>query len=161
MASPVQRLLASLLQGGTSQVALVHGDLVLAEPAALEVAAALAERHGGQVESYRRPPSLPALLQDLRTFSLFGAAKVVLAIDTAIFADRSGAADLIDDAEEALPAPRPAGAGGAASARKSGGAKGKADARSDDSRDGGEEAAPAESVLSARERLAASRLLQA
>ncbi len=99
MTEPVHRLLAALGQDGASQVALVHGDLVLAEPAALEVAEALAARRGGRVEAHRRPPGLGPLLQDLRTFSMFGAAKVLLAIDTFVFADRSAAADLVDEAE--------------------------------------------------------------
>jgi hypothetical protein len=134
VASPVDRvprIVAALGQGGdSSQVFLVHGDLVLAEPAALQIAEALAARYGGGVESYRRPLSLAPLLQDLRTFSLFGSAKVLLAIDTAALADRSAAADLVDDAEDALPLASAAGEG----------------------------RAPA---LSARERQAASRLMQA
>jgi hypothetical protein len=130
MADSVQRILSALGQGEPPQVFLVHGDLVLAEPAALQIAEALAARHGGGVESYRRPPSLGPLLQDLRTFSLFGSAKVVVAIDTASLADRSAAADLVDDAEEALPL-----AGAAAEGK--------------------------EPALSSRQRLAASRLMQA
>jgi hypothetical protein len=127
MSDPIARLTASLLGEAAGKVALVHGDLVLAEPAAARIAEALAGRYGARVESQRRPPSLGALLQDLRTFSLFGSGKVALAIDTAAFADRSAAADLVDDAEEALPLA------------------------------GGEP----ERQLAARERLAASRLLQA
>jgi hypothetical protein len=144
MTDPLHRLLAALGQGGasssTSQVFLVQGDLVLAEPAARKVAEALAAAGGGRVEPHRRPISLAPLLADLRTFSLFGSPKVLLAIDTAAFADRSAAADLVDDAEEALPL-----AGGAvAGAERQAGA-----------------AAGAGRRLSARERQAASRLLQA
>jgi DNA polymerase III subunit delta len=106
---------------------LVHGDLVLAEPAAERLAAALAAVSGAAAETYRRPPSLAPLLADLRTFSLFVPAKVVLAVDTAVLADRGAAAQLVDDAREALPLP----------------------AGFDDR------------PLTARERLAASRLLQA
>jgi hypothetical protein len=123
-------VLEALAQGDPLQVLLVHGDLVLAEPAALEIAETLAARHGARVESHRRPPSLAPLLQDLRTFSLFGSAKVLLAVDTAALADRSAAADLVDDAEEALPLGAAAAAGGSGPA------------------------------LSARERQAASRLMQ-
>jgi len=106
---------------------LVHGDLVLAEPAAERLAAALAAASGAAVETYRRPPSLGPLVADLRTFSLFVSAKVVLAVDTAVLADRGAAAQIVDDAREALPLP----------------------AGFDDR------------PLAARERLAASRLLQA
>jgi hypothetical protein len=118
MTEPVHRLLAALRQDGASQVSLVHGDLVLAEPAALEVAEALAARHGGRVEAHRRPPALGPLLQDLRTFSMFGSAKVLLAIDTFAFADRSAAADLVDEAEEALPLAGGAGPPAALSVRE-------------------------------------------
>ena len=106
---------------------LVHGDLVLAEPAAERLAAALATPTGAAVETHRRPPSLAPLLADLRTFLLFVPAKVVLAVDTAVLADRGAAAQLVDDAREVLPLPE------------------------------GFDDRP----LNARERLAASRLLQA
>jgi len=109
---------------------LVHGDLVLAEPAAERLAAALAmasRLEPAAVETYRRPPSLAPLVADLRTFSLFVPAKVVLAVDTAVLADRGAAAQLVDHAREALPLP----------------------AGFDDR------------PLAARERIAASRLLQA
>src|SRR5262249_10131554 len=69
--------------------------------------------------------SLAPLVADLRTFSLFLPAKVLLAVDTAVLADRGAAAQLIDDAREVLPL----GTG--------------------------------ERALSPRERVAASRLLQA
>ena len=74
---------------------------------------------------HRRPASLSPLLQDLRTFSLFATGKVLLASDSAVFADRSAAGELIDDAADVVPL--------------------AADGHS----------------LSARERQAASRLLQA
>ena len=110
---------------GGSAVFLLSGELVLAEPAAGRVAAALAATAGCEVEVHRRPPQLAPLFQDLRTYSLFSAAKVLLVVDSAVLADRSAAAELIDDAGEALPL-------------------------ADPDRD-----------LSGRERLAASRLLQA
>src|ERR1700680_4439360 len=118
MTESVHRVLAALRQDGASQVALVHGDLVLAEPAALEVAEAVAARHGGRVEPHRRPPGLGPLLQDLRTFSMFGSAKVLLAIDTFAFADRSAAADLVAEAGEALPLAGGAGPPAALSVRE-------------------------------------------
>ncbi len=82
---------------------LVSGDLVLAEPQATRLAAALAASGGCEVERYRRPPRLAPVLADLRTYSLFASAKVVLAVDSAVLADRSAAADLIDQADEILP----------------------------------------------------------
>ena len=107
MADPVDRFLAELTRGAPPQarpqVYLVHGDLVLAEPAAERVAAALADALGCAPERHRRPPSLAPFLQDLRTFSLFAASKALLVVDSAVFADRGAAAELIDDASEVLP----------------------------------------------------------
>lgn len=103
--SAVDSFLSRLGRSGP-QVCVVHGDLVLAEPAAVRAAQALAEAHGlpkDRVEIHRHPSSLSPILQDLRTYSLFGGAKVLLALDTAVFADRNAAAGLIDDAAEALP----------------------------------------------------------
>ena len=63
MATPVDGFLAGIAapQGGERpQVCLVHGDLVLAVPAAQRIAAALAAAAGGPpggFETHRRPPS--------------------------------------------------------------------------------------------------------
>ena len=103
MPRSVDKLLADLARGPGSPVYLVHGDLVLAEPAAERVAAALAAAAGCSVETHRHPPGLTTLLADLRTFSLFAAGKVVLAVDTAVLADRDAAGDLIDAAAEVAP----------------------------------------------------------
>ncbi|HBL29078.1 MAG TPA: hypothetical protein DD490_19765 [Acidobacteria bacterium] len=103
MADAVDRFVAELTRGTPPQVCLVHGDLVLAEPAAERVAAAVAAALGGAPERHRRPASLSPLLQDLRTFSLFASAKALLVVDSAVFADRGAAAELIDDASEVLP----------------------------------------------------------
>ncbi|HEX6862021.1 MAG TPA: hypothetical protein VF414_04345, partial [Thermoanaerobaculia bacterium] len=107
MTASVETFLANLTRQGTPlQVCLVHGDLVLAEPAARRAAEALAKASGlpaGAIETHRHPPSLTPLLQDLRTFSLFASAKVVLAMDTAVFADKNAAGELIDDAADVLP----------------------------------------------------------
>jgi hypothetical protein len=107
---------------------MVHGDLVLAEPAARRAAEALARAAGlppTAVEVHRRPASLSLLLQDLRTYSLFATGKVLLATGSAVLADRGAAGELIDDAAEVVPL------------------------------------ADAGQTLGARERQAASRLLQA
>jgi DNA polymerase III delta subunit len=117
MATSVESFLAKLSGKERPQVFLVHGDLVLAEPAADRIAAALAQSLGcssDSIETRRHPPSLAPILQDLRTFSLFAAAKVVLVVDSAVFADRGAAADLIDDAAESLPS----GSGAALTARE-------------------------------------------
>lgn len=82
---------------------VVAGELVLAEPEAERLARALAERAGCPLQVVRRPPSLFPLLEDLRTFSLFDAAKVILAVDTAVLADKKVAADLVDEAATVLP----------------------------------------------------------
>ena len=104
MAKPsLNTLLKAIASGETNPVYLVSGDLVLAQPQAEKLAEALAEASGVTVESRRRPSRLGEILQNLRTFSLFDAAKVILVVDSAIFADRKAAAELIDQAEQALP----------------------------------------------------------
>jgi hypothetical protein len=109
MSASVEKFLQQLGRSGP-QVCLVHGDLVLAEPAAVRTAEALAVAHGlpkDHIELHRHASSLAPILQDLRTYSLFGGAKVLLVLDTAVFADRNAAAGLIDEAAEALPLSSP------------------------------------------------------
>jgi hypothetical protein len=114
-ATPLDDLLAAAAAGRLGPVAVVAGEMVLAEPAALRLARAAAERAGATppesaIQVHRHPPRLGPLLADLRTFSLFAAAKVVVVVDSAALADRSAAADLVDQAAEALPlAPGEAG----------------------------------------------------
>ena len=104
MPDVVDTFLTRLSQSGQPpQVCLVYGDLVLAEPAAQRIAETLARASGVAPETHRRPASLGPLLQDLRTYSLFAAGKVVVAVDSAVLADRSAAGDLIDDAAEVVP----------------------------------------------------------
>jgi hypothetical protein len=103
MISSLDELLARVGAGQGQALYLVAGDLVLAEPAGARLAGAVAERAGCAVTTTRRPPRLAPLLEDLRTYSLFEPAKVVLAVDTVALADRAAAADLIDEVEEALP----------------------------------------------------------
>lgn len=92
-----------LLGGPPRAVYLVRGDRVLTEPVATRLANGLAERGGGQVEVHRRPEGLAPLLADLRTYSLFGGAKVVVAVETAVLADQRAAAALLQEAIEVLP----------------------------------------------------------
>lgn len=99
----VDRLLANLEAGPAPGVVLVIGDLTLAEAGAQRIADRIAEGAGCTVETHRHPPSLEPILADLRTFSLFAGGKVVLAIDTALLADRALAAALIDDVRDVLP----------------------------------------------------------
>ncbi len=99
----IDRLLARAGEAAPPAVWLVHGDLVLAEPAAARIAAALAAATGSAVETHRHPPTLLPLLADLRTYSLFGGGKVLLAVDSAALADRDAAGELLADAREVLP----------------------------------------------------------
>ncbi len=99
----LDKLLQEIAAGRTQPVYLVSGDMVLAEPEAIRIAEALAQKSGCPTERQRRPPDLQALFADLRTYSLFATAKVILALDSAIFADQRAAADLIDQAAEWLP----------------------------------------------------------
>lgn len=107
MADPVENFLSRLSKSDPlPQVCLVHGDLVLADPAAHRITERLATAAGiapSVVETHRHPPSLGPLLQDLRTYSLFASGKVVLALDSAVLADRNASGDLIDDAAEVVP----------------------------------------------------------
>lgn len=98
-ADPIDRLLAA----EPSPLYLVVGDPVLAEPAASRLGQALASRAGGSFALRRRPADLLPLLDDLRTFSLFGGAKVLAAVDTAVLADRSAAVELVADALAVAP----------------------------------------------------------
>ncbi len=99
----IDRLIANLEAGATPGVVLVIGDLTLAEAGAQRIADRIAEAAGCTVETHRHPPSLEPILADLRTFSLFAGGKVALVIDTALLADRSLAAALIDDVRDVLP----------------------------------------------------------
>jgi DNA polymerase III subunit delta len=101
--SELDALLARVDGGAIEPVYLVTGDAVLAEPAAQRLAAAIAERAGAEVLTRRRPNALGVVIEDLRTYSLFGGGKVVVVTETALLADRAAAADLVDQAAEALP----------------------------------------------------------
>ncbi len=99
----MKELLAAIGEGRVERLYLVAGDRVLAEPAASRLGEALAAQAGCDVEVHRRPASLAPLFDDLRTFSLFAPAKVLVAVETAVLADRAAAAGLIDEAREVLP----------------------------------------------------------
>lgn len=103
MSREVETLVQKVEQGQIESIYLIGGEAVLAEPAGKRLAEAIAAARECQVQSARRPEDLGAILADLRTFSLFDAAKVVLVSESALFADRAAAADLLDDAAEVLP----------------------------------------------------------
>jgi DNA polymerase III delta subunit len=99
----LDRVVGEIEQGRSGPLYLVTGDRVLAEPAGLRIAQALADSAGCGVEVHKRPAELGPILADLKTYSLFAAAKVVLAVETAVMADSDAAAHLIDEALEACP----------------------------------------------------------
>lgn len=90
-------------EGSLSGVVVVAGDRVLSEPAARRLADALARTAGCEVSTAVRPLTLAPVLADLRTYSLFGGGKVTLVVESAALGDRTAAAELIDQAAEALP----------------------------------------------------------
>lgn len=99
----VEEISAQIAEGRSGPLYLVVGDRVLAEPAAVRIGEELANQAGCEVEIYRRPAHLSPLLADLKTYSLLASAKVVVAVDTAILADTTAAARLIDEALESCP----------------------------------------------------------
>jgi DNA polymerase III delta subunit len=82
---------------------LVAGDRGVAEPAAVRLGQRLAAQAGCEAEVRRRPEGLAAILTDLRTFSLFSTAKVVVVVDSAVLADLAAAAALLAEAVRELP----------------------------------------------------------
>ena len=88
---------------GVGSLYLVVGDRVLSEPGAIRIGEALAKSAGCEVEVYRRPAELGPLLADLKTYSLFASAKVIVAVETAVLADAQAAAQLIDESLESCP----------------------------------------------------------
>ncbi len=99
----VESLIEAIGSGQTSPLYLVGGDRLVAEPAGIRLAERLAEITGATIEVRKRPDDVGALLADLQTFSLFSAGKVIVAVDTALLADRTAAAALVDDAAKVLP----------------------------------------------------------
>ncbi len=110
MSRQLEALLARIEQGdATEPCYLISGDRVVAEPAASRLAEALGRRFDCQPSIHRRPAQLLPLLDDLRTFSLFEPAKVVVAIESSVVADLGAAAALIDQAIKVLPVEPTAG----------------------------------------------------
>jgi len=107
----VEEISAQIAEGRPGPLYLVVGDRVLAEPAAIRIGEELARKAGCEVEVYRRPAELGPLLADLKTYSLFAPAKVLVGVETAVLADAAAAAQLIDEALEACPMSLEEGAG--------------------------------------------------
>lgn len=103
MSRALEALIERVGAGTVEPVYLLIGDAVLTEPSAQRLAEAIAESSGAQISIQRRPSGLGAVLQDLETYSLFGSGKVVVVTETALLADRTAAADLVDQAAEQLP----------------------------------------------------------
>mgnify|MGYP003373879386 CR=1 FL=1 len=100
---PVADLLDAARAGAAAPLYLVSGDRPLAEPLAHRLAAGLGEIWGAVPTTLRHPDDLAEVVADLRTFSLFAAGKVVLAVGTGVLADRAAAAELIAEARAELP----------------------------------------------------------
>lgn len=95
-------MLAAAAAGEGNSVYLFSGDLVLAESQAMRLAESLARQFGAEVQTHRRPANLAGLFSDLLTFSLFGDGKILVVVDCALLADRSEAAELIDECADSL-----------------------------------------------------------
>lgn len=99
----LDEILRAIDAGEKRPVYLIVGEQVVSEAQATRVAEALAKASGCEVERHRRPAELGSILADLKTYSLFASAKVVLVVDAAILADEKAAAALIDQTEDVLP----------------------------------------------------------
>ncbi len=102
-ASDIEAALERIEAGEAKPLYLVVGDQVLALKAATRIADALAKKGGCEPAVHRRPGDLGSILADLLTFSMFDQAKVRLVVDSAVFADRTAAAGLIDEVDSVLP----------------------------------------------------------
>lgn len=103
MSESFERVLGSIEKGRIRPLYLVAGDRVLAEPAAIRIGQALGKSVGCEPEVHRRPADLGLILADLKTYSLFAPAKVVVVIESSVLADSGAAAELLDETLEALP----------------------------------------------------------
>ena len=99
----IEAVETSISEGSSKALYLVAGDRVLSEPGAMRIARCLAGKVDCEVEVHIRPVSLGAILADLKTYSLFAPAKVVVAVETALLADESAAAQMVDEVLEVLP----------------------------------------------------------
>ena len=102
-ADPIQAIVDSIAEGSTQALYLVTGDRVLTEAGAGRIADALAKKTESEIESYVRPVSLDRILADLKTYSLFSPAKIVVVVESSVLADETTAAALVDEVLEVLP----------------------------------------------------------
>lgn len=100
--APESAVAARIEKGERRALYLVTGEALLAEAAGRRIATALAGAEDA-VQVHHRPEGLKDILADLRTFSLFGGAKVVVVVESAVLSDRDSAAYLIEQAAEGLP----------------------------------------------------------
>lgn len=98
---PVEALVAG--DPGASPILLVRGERALAEPLADRLSARLAEAWRTEPVRLRHPGDLPAVVDDLRTYSLFSGGKLVIAVETGVFADKAAAASLLAEVRAELP----------------------------------------------------------
>lgn len=103
MVASAEQLLAAARAGELPPVVLVGGDRPLAEPLARRLADSIGEAWQATPVTVRHPGELASVVDDLRTFSLFGGGKVVVAVETGLLADRDAAAELLAEVREALP----------------------------------------------------------
>ena len=99
----LETVLEAVDSGRRQPIYLVSGDRVLAEPAAVRLGERLAAQAGCEAEVHHRPEGLGDILTDLRTFSLFSSAKVVVVVDSAVLADLAAASRLLAEAVRELP----------------------------------------------------------
>lgn len=98
---PVEALVAG--DAGAPPILLVRGERALAEPLAERLSARLAEAWQTEPVRLRHPGDLPAVVDDLRTYSLFSGGKLVVAVETGVFADKAAAAALLAEVRAELP----------------------------------------------------------
>jgi DNA polymerase III delta subunit len=96
--SATEPLVAAARAGTLAPVVLVRGDRVLAEPLALRLAAAIGEAWGVAPHRLGQPERLAEIVADLRTLALFEPGKIVVAVETDLLADKSAAAELLEQA---------------------------------------------------------------
>lgn len=99
----VDRLLTAAREGQAPPLVVVAGDRPLAEPVAHRLAAGLGDLWGTAPTTLRHPDDLGRVVEDLETFSLFEAGKVVVAVGTGALADRSAASQLVAEALASTP----------------------------------------------------------